>query len=323
MSDYDATLAITTHNRKEELATALDSAIAQSLGSRLHILVIDDGSSDGTSEFLRSRYAHHPNITLDAQHPGLGLIAERNRFPELAKAPVIVSMDDDAIFPSPKTIEQTLDLFARTPRVAAVAIPYIDVNIQPDHVRQRAPDNTAIWACEQYRGTAHAIRTDVFTAVGRYRAQLVRQGEENDLCIRLLDAGYIAALGSADPIHHLESPKRSKPAIYRYTARNSLYFAWHNVPMPAFLPHYLGSGAKLMLDGVAHPARLAPRASGIAQGLRDTLLGPERSERQPVRRAVYTLSRRLRAEGPLRLDDIEPLLPPITPAQDRTITPRS
>ena len=37
----------------------------------------------------------------------------------------------------------------------------------------------------------------------------MHQGEESDLCIRMLAAGYVVRLGSSDPIHHFESPKRS------------------------------------------------------------------------------------------------------------------
>ncbi|MEL6330868.1 MAG: glycosyltransferase family 2 protein [Planctomycetota bacterium] len=320
MPDYLAAVAISTHNRKDELKTAVDSCLAQSLGERLQVVVVDDGSTDGTSEMLRATYGHLPNVRLDAKHPGIGLIGERNRFPELCDAPVIVSMDDDAIFESKHTVEQTLADFEGASvkeaegRVAAVAIPYIDVNIRPGVVQQSPPAHDdgpgRLYAAEQYRGTAHAILKEPFIRVGRYRAQLFRQGEEQDLSIRLYNAGYVVVLGTADPIHHLESPKRSKPAIYRFTARNNLWFAWHNVPKPAFAKHALGGALNLLVDGLTHPGRLFPRVEGVWQGF-GGMLGSQRAERDPVSMAAYRLFRRLRKGGPVPIEDVLDELPPL------------
>ncbi|MEM0984251.1 MAG: glycosyltransferase family 2 protein [Planctomycetota bacterium] len=306
MPDYLATLAITTHNRKDELPAALDSALAQSLGEKLQIVVIDDGSSDGTFEMLERDYAKYPNVRLDSMQPGIGLIAERNRFPELCDAPVIVSMDDDAVFDSKHTIEQTLADFDQPgANIAAVAIPYIDVKIRPGVVLQRSPEEGVVYAAEQYRGTAHAIKKEPFVEVGRYRGQLWRQGEEQDCCCRLYDAGYAVVLGTADPIHHMESPKRSKSAIFRYTARNNLWYAWHNVPKPALASHLFGGTANLLLDGVKHPSRFMPRVQGVWQGYAG-ILGKERGERKPISMETYRLVRELRKGGPRRLAEVAP-----------------
>jgi len=308
MPDYLATLALTTHNRRDELPAAIDSALAQSLGDRLQVVVIDDGSTDGTSEMLERDYARCPNVRLDRMNPGIGLIAERNRFPELCDAPIIVSMDDDAVLDSTRTIEQTLDDFEQADAdVAAVAIPYIDVNIRPGVVQQASPEPGVVYAAEQYRGTAHAIRKDAFVAAGRYRGQLWRQGEEQDLSIRLYERGSAVVLGTADPIHHLESPKRSKPVIYRYTARNNIWFAWHNAPAAALPVHALGATANLAFDGLRHPARLAPRLHGLWQGYAG-ILGGERRNRQPVSMPTYRLVRSLRKGGPRPLAEIAPYL---------------
>ncbi|MEM1183976.1 MAG: glycosyltransferase family A protein [Planctomycetota bacterium] len=306
MSQYRATVAITTHNRKDELPAAVDSCLAQSLGERLQVVVVDDGSKDGTTDMLRERYGHLPNVVLDAQQPGIGLIAERNRFPELCDGPIIFSMDDDAVFQSAHTVEQTLAEFEHPEYgdwIGAIAIPYIDVKIEPDAVRQAPPESKGVFAAEQYRGTAHAIRKDLFVELGRYRGQLWRQGEENDYCIRLYDAGYAVVLGRADPIHHMESPKRSKPAIYAFTARNNMWFAWHNVPAPQVFAHLGGTAALNLLDGFKQPARFFPRASGVLQGL-GGIIGKERGERAPVSAEAYGLSRRLRAGGPVLLESI-------------------
>ncbi len=298
----DATVVISTLNRKEDLAICLESVLAQT--ASIEVLVIDDGSTDGTSEMVREKF---PTVRVDRHEKPRGLIKERNRGAELATAPIIVSIDDDAIFPSTETIAQTVAEFRAHPRVGAVAIPYIDVKIEPDVVRQRSPEPGVAWVSEQYRGTAHALRRDLFLQLGQYRPQLWRQGEEQDYCIRLYDSGHVVLMGSADPIHHLESPKRSKPAIYTFTARNTLWYAWHNVPMPQLLWHAFASTAKLKLDAFTHPNRLLPRFKGIWQGWIG--LPKQWKGRRAVSAKAYRLIRRLRKQGPMKLTEIEPLLP--------------
>ena len=58
MAPYEATIVIVTKNRKEELRDAVLSALNQV--GRLEILVIDDGSTDGTSEMIRAEF---PTVT--------------------------------------------------------------------------------------------------------------------------------------------------------------------------------------------------------------------------------------------------------------------
>jgi glycosyltransferase involved in cell wall biosynthesis len=296
----EATLAVTTKNRKDELRGALASAVAQTVP--VEVLVIDDGSTDGTSEMVRAEF---PAARLVRHAESEGLIVRRNEAARLAAAPVVVSIDDDAAFPSPRTVEQTLRGFDH-PRVGAVAIPFVNVN-QDDVVRQRAPDADGVWVTDRYIGTAHAVRRDVFLSLGGYREHFVHQGEEGDFCLRMLAAGYVARLGTADPIHHFESPRRSFERMDYYGRRNEYLFAWHNVPMPELIPHVGAS----TLKGLLFMSRLgrSPRHqfAGMLSGL--THPGWGKGGRRPVPRWAYHLHRTLRQ--PVRLDEVLPRLPPL------------
>jgi glycosyltransferase involved in cell wall biosynthesis len=293
-----ATVVITTKDRKDELREALPLVLAQT--EPVEVLVIDDGSDDGTSEMVRSEF---PQVRLERSPRSLGLIAQRTRAAALASAPILVSVDDDARLVSPLTIEQTLEDFDHE-LIGAVAIPFVDVR-STTTVRQVGPDRDGRWIVSSYIGTAHAVRRELFQRLGGYREELVQMGEEPEFCLRLLEAGYATRLGRADKIHHLESPKRNLPRIVELGRRNDLLHAFWNVPMPYLAVRVLKVTLHSLWFAVAWRQ---PRAvvRGLARGFRDGL-GAWRA-RRPVSRATYRLDHDIRKRGPLPLQDVAPRL---------------
>ena len=297
-----ATVVITTKNRRDELRTAVRSAVAQRAAPS--VLVIDDGSTDGTSEMVRAEF---PDVRVDRVERSLGLIVQRNRGAELASdADVIFSIDDDAAFATPDVVGQTLDEFEGQPRVGAVAIPFVNVNGE-NVLHQRAPGEAGVVVAGEFIGTAHAVRRDVFRRLGGYRASLFHQGEERDFCLRMLDAGWVVRLGRSEPIHHFESPRRDTRRMDLFGRRNDVLFAWHNVPWRALPTHLLGTTLNGLRAGL-RTRRLGRMIYGLGKGY--VAMPGEWSHRRPVSLAAYGLSRRLR-RGPLLLAEVEPLLVPV------------
>lgn len=298
-----ATVVITTKDRKDELRKALASAFAQTVA--VEVLVVDDGSTDGTSDLVQAEF---PAARLIRHETSRGLIVRRNEAAKLASGPIIISIDDDAVFSSPHVVEQTLREFDH-PQVGAVAIPFINVN-QDTILRQRAPDQPGIWITDSYIGTAHAVRRDIFVKLGGYREHLVHQGEEGDYCIRMLAAGYVVRLGTADPIHHFESPRRSFARMDYYGHRNRAKFIWQNVPFPAIVPHTLAA-----ILGDLRTIWCRGRGWNIARGIVAgwTWAVLHACQRQPVPRSIYRLSRQLKKRGPMSLRAAERLLPLFSP----------
>ena len=149
--------------------------------------------------------------------------------------------------------------------IAAVAIPYIDVR-KDDRLRQKAPDREATWITHTYIGTTHAVRRDVFLEAGGYCEDFVRQGEESDLCLRMLERGYVVRLGNADPIHHFESPRRDFQRMDFYGLRNDVLFVWQNVPWTVLIPHLAMTTVNGLRWG-AKTGRLAGMVRGLIWGL--------------------------------------------------------
>jgi GT2 family glycosyltransferase len=292
-SDPAATVVIVTKDRREDTLQAVGSAVAQR--PPVEVLVLDDGSADGTAEAVHAAF---PGVRVERREPSAGLIVRRNEAAKLASAPIIVSIDDDAVFTSDDVVAATVAEFGE-PRVGAVAMPYVDVP-QGEQILQRAPGEDGVYATHRFRGTAHALRRDLFLALGGYRSELFQQAEEPDFCLRLLDAGFIVRLGRAEPVRHFASPSRNLDRIWFYECRNDILFAWHNVPMPDLVPQLAKTTAHMLwLGRGVRRTRLFAR--GLGAGYSAALR--RRADRRPVRRSSWRLYRRL-GKRPRRLEDV-------------------
>lgn len=297
-SSPEATVVITTKDRRDDLKVAIESCLMQT--ADLEVLVVDDGSTDGTPEMVQSEY---PNVRLHREETSGGYIVRRNQGAELARGDVVFSIDDDAEFSTPHVVEQTLDAFSH-PRVGAIAIPYVDVNRSPT-VQQQAPSAPGPHCTFMFRGTAYALRRSLFLKLGGFREHLIHQGEEMDYCIRMLDAGYVVRLCDADIINHYESPRRSFERMDYYGRRNAVLFVWQNVP-DSHLALRMAATAANTIRTIAQRKRLVQFVRGTMDGYLACWRGGV--ERAPVSTQAFHLFRALKDE-PLPLEACLPRLP--------------
>lgn len=277
-----ASIVITTKNRKEDLRVALRSCIVQTV--KPEIIVIDDGSTDGTSDMVRTEF---PSVLLKTFSESSGYIIRRNEGAVMASGDIIFSIDDDAEFSTPSVVEQTLVGFSNS-IIGAIAIPYIEPQ-KADVLLQKSPDEYGIWLTDRFIGTAHAVRRDLFIKLRSYRENLIHQGEEGDFCIRMLDQGFNVRLGSSDPVIHHESPKRSFNRMDYYGCRNSILFLWQNAPISA-LPLYLIGTTLNCIKWSFIPNRLLVRFKGLLAGYLNCFV----TKRVPVSKKTFDKWRSLR-----------------------------
>ena len=88
-------VVIPTYNRRQTIGRSIDSVLNQTLFPS-EIIVVDDGSTDGTSDYIQSNF---PSIRL-LQQPNKGVSAARNKGVRCADANWIALLDsDDEWFP--------------------------------------------------------------------------------------------------------------------------------------------------------------------------------------------------------------------------------
>ena len=105
-----------TRDRRALLASAIDSVLAQSY-ARWELLVVDDGSKDGTAAFLAT--FDDPRIRV-VRGVGAGACAARNRALAAARGDVVAYLDDDNRFDA-SWLKAVVATLARPPRRPAAA----------------------------------------------------------------------------------------------------------------------------------------------------------------------------------------------------------
>jgi len=91
------TVYVPTKNRKELLAQAVESVLSQTHRD-LELIVVDDGSSDGTHEYLIERSRGDERMRFFRNEQSLGGPSARNTAITAAKGEFITGLDDDDSF---------------------------------------------------------------------------------------------------------------------------------------------------------------------------------------------------------------------------------
>jgi GT2 family glycosyltransferase len=88
------TISLVTYNGQRWLSGCLASVQAQDLTDH-ELLVLDNGSTDGTTELLRRHKAHEPRMRLEESPVNLGFAGGHNRNIALARGEYVVLLNQD------------------------------------------------------------------------------------------------------------------------------------------------------------------------------------------------------------------------------------
>lgn len=126
-SDLECSVVIPAYNAERWIRKTLDGALDQ-VGVRHEVIVVDDGSTDGTLEILRG---YGSQITLLSQENS-GVAAARNAGVRVAGSPYLAFLDADDLW-SRNKLERQLAVFEDAPGLVLVhcGITLIDSADQP------------------------------------------------------------------------------------------------------------------------------------------------------------------------------------------------
>jgi glycosyltransferase involved in cell wall biosynthesis len=122
LGDPRVSVIIPAWNRASTIARAVGSALAQSIAP-LEVLVVDDGSTDGTAAEAAALAARDPRVRYLPGDANRGGAAARNRGMDAARGEFLAFLDSDDEW-RPEHLERSLDVLERRRECALVFGPF-------------------------------------------------------------------------------------------------------------------------------------------------------------------------------------------------------
>lgn len=231
------TVAIATFNGRELLAGVLESLQRQTISARIAVVVIDDGSSDGTADWLSE---HRPDIRLIVHGHNLGVTYSLNEGLGLAESEFLALLNNDVEL-EPDCLELLIEDLRAHPRAAASTPKLLDFH-RRDHL-DGAGDEYTWWGMANRRGhgqldrgqydspepvlgacAAVAVyRRSAIEAVGGMDEEFFAYLEDVDWSVRALLAGFQCRYQPRAIAYHMGSATLgSDPSDF------NLFHLWRN-----------------------------------------------------------------------------------------------
>jgi N-acetylglucosaminyl-diphospho-decaprenol L-rhamnosyltransferase len=285
-------VVIPTCQTRELTLRCVDSLQACPLGSS-EVIVVDDGSTDGTAEALRRR---HPTVKLVTLAPGRGFTIAANRGMGEARGELLFLLNSDTEV-EPATVPRLVAAFDDNRRlgVAGVELRFADGRPQwsAGHVptlpwlfgvasgmvrtlellpgyRWLRPEGGARdrvdWVC----GAAMAVRREVWLAVGGFDERFHFYCQDLDLCLRVQVAGWTVEVVSGARVTHVggatigqrpgAAGDRSHPALLwtdlvRWATKHGGPRSGRNTARSLRLGGAIRVGARTLISPFLPPAR--------------------------------------------------------------------
>lgn len=205
---HSVTVVVAVYNDEKHIAACIDSLLSQNY-ENYRILVVDDGSRDGTRAVVQSKF---PQVELISHTTNQGAPAARNTGIRNSDAEIIAFIDADARAP----IHWLLTLTA----------PFSDQSVGASSGPDKAPPEDSDFAhsvdftMRSWLATGHvrmgsplarlsligcnmAVRSTVFAEVGLFDERLRYRGEEKELSQRIRRHGHkMVYIPEVEILHH-------------------------------------------------------------------------------------------------------------------------
>lgn len=183
------------YNAERFIAEAVESILNQTFRD-FELIIVNDGSTDGTLAIAESYAAKDDRVTVVSQ-PNGGISAARNRGLSVAKGEWIAVMDSDDVA-LPQRFERQLDFLAKNPDLAVISSYVHNIDDKGKRIaqyespltdRQAVKDLVARDGLISFHHSAVLMRREVVEAVGGYRGQFDML-EDCDLWNRIAEQGH-------------------------------------------------------------------------------------------------------------------------------------
>src|SRR6266550_1719036 len=246
------TVAVPTRNRRETVLGALEAVVGQ-LRATDDLIVVDNGSTDGTREAVAASLAERFPTGRMVSEPGGGVSAARNAALREASTEVVFFLDDD-IRPAPDWLERMRHAWSTcSPRTASIGGPsqaewlgerppwltdhllyvlaILDLGDQSHRLDQR-PGRGFVWGGNMSLQVKAALEVGGFDPErGSRPGARHERGEEEDTQRRLAEAGWDIWYEPSVVVRHLVARERlTKPFFITFFREQGLIDAARGRP---------------------------------------------------------------------------------------------
>jgi GT2 family glycosyltransferase/SAM-dependent methyltransferase/tetratricopeptide (TPR) repeat protein len=236
-------IVIPTWNRRDLTEQCLVRLAAVTDGCEYEVIVVDNGSTDTTPEFLQTLSG---DVHIIRNEENLGFAVACNQGAKIAQGQFVVFLNNDTL-PLKGWLSALLREVESSPEIGVVGskLLYEDGTIQHGgvafswlygtayhiytHVSADAPLVNRRRELQAVTGACMLVRRESFEAVGGFDEGFRNGFEDVDLCLKIRDRGWSVVYQPQSTLYHLESQTPGRKAhelenIARFIARWSIHW---------------------------------------------------------------------------------------------------
>ncbi|MGZ5781264.1 MAG: glycosyltransferase family 2 protein, partial [Burkholderiaceae bacterium] len=210
-------------------------------GLDFEIILVDDGSVDGTKEWLYQLQNEH--IRIVSNEKNLGYAKSNNRAAALAKGKILGLLNNDLIFLD-GWLEPMMELINSTRispgivgniqyRVDDNAIDHVGMQVSHlakiEHIRVIPESSLAFKRTFAVTGACCLIFREDFFSAGGFDEQYINGGEDVDLCLKLSELGKYPYVSTISKVKHHVSLTRDRGSLTHEKNSRLIFSKWKPV----------------------------------------------------------------------------------------------
>ena len=233
-------IVIPTVNRREDLRLCLRSLMAQDYDAA-EVLVVDNGSTDGTPEMVASDF---PSVRLIKNSTNKGACLAKNQGINQSRSEYVWFLDSDTEVPNPECLSRMVDLMEKDPAIGSIGgemchgpgghLEIKKKTILPSGETAVVPlreSEAHMVACDYLSTCNCLVRRSLLVRIGGFDPGYFFLSEDKDLGWQIARLGYRNITDRrTSAIHHVSREGGKRDLFLKH--RNSIRFAIINLGLP-------------------------------------------------------------------------------------------
>ena len=220
---------ILTHNRKTKLTKAIESVQTQSY-PKIEIIVIDNASEDGTSDYIKEIFPKISVISLETNH---GCPGGRNIGIDYCAGEYIFFLDDDGILDD-KAVENAYNTFFSIPNVGVVT-----GRVMESNENFMLKNKKSIYEVGLFQGGISLHHVSIYNIIGKYPQDYFYGGEESYLSYKMIENDIKIVKNEEVILYHPKNHPIQKRDQQKKSFENAFLTSYQLFPIALFIVYTL------------------------------------------------------------------------------------